>query len=135
MRQAEIVLSGSYLQYNVLCDFIFSFAESEGYSSVFTDTLQLSIKEAFVNAVKHGNRERDDLTVSCTLTIAANMLQASIRDCGKGFNPDDLPNPTDPGYLLKPTGRGLFIIRSIAEIIGLERDNDGSTLLLRYIPY
>ena len=135
MINSEIVLSGIYSEYSVLYDFIMSIAEREGYSNVFIDDLQLSIKEAFVNAVKHGNRERKDLSVTCSFAIAANSLTVSIRDCGKGFNPDDLPSPASPWGQLKRSGRGVHIIRSVAEIIGLERDKDGSTLMLRYIPY
>ncbi|NMW19227.1 MAG: ATP-binding protein [Chlorobiaceae bacterium] len=135
MKCFEIELSGRYSQYNVLYDFIKSIAEREGYTLSFIDELQLSMKEAFVNAVKHGNRERDDLTVSCTFHLTAHLLQVSIRDCGKGFDPYSLPNPTDSSYLFHPTGRGVHIIRSIAEIIALESDTDGSTLLLHYIPY
>ncbi len=135
MKRFEIELSGRYSQYNVLYDCIMSIAEKEGYTHAFIEGLQLSMKEAFVNAVKHGNRERDDLTVSCTFTVTAHSLQASIRDCGQGFNPFSLPNPTDSGYLLRSSGRGVHIIRNIAEIISLECDSDGSTLRLHYIPY
>jgi serine/threonine-protein kinase RsbW len=135
MKCSQIVLSGGYSGYNALYDFIHSFAESEGYSNVFMHDLQLSLKEAFVNAVKHGNREQGDLTVCCTFVVEPNSLRVSIRDCGKGFDPEDLPNPVRPGYLLKPSGRGVYIIRNIAEIIGLEHNSDGSSLMLRYIPY
>ena len=135
MIRSEIVLSGGYSGYNALYDFIMSIAEMEGYSTLFTDSLQLSIKEAFVNAVKHGNRERDDLPVTCSFEVEANSLKVAIRDCGKGFNPDGLPNPLDRRDLLQQSGRGVHIIRNVAEIIGLECDNAGSTLMLRYICY
>ena len=135
MKRFEIELSGRYSQYNTLYDFIKSITEREGYTQAFIDGLQLSMKEAFVNAVKHGNRERDDLSVFCTVIVTEHSLQVCIRDCGKGFNPSSLQNPTDSRYLLHPTGRGVHIIRSIAEIITLECDNDGSTLRLHYIPY
>jgi len=135
MIRSEIVLTGGYSEYHALYDCIFSIAEREGYSNVFTADLQLSIKEAFVNAVKHGNREKSDLTVTFSFVIATNSLTVSVRDCGKGFKPDDLPSPASPWGQLKQSGRGVHIIRSVAEIISLERDNDGSTLMLRYIPY
>jgi anti-sigma regulatory factor (Ser/Thr protein kinase) len=135
MIRSEIVFSGGCSGYMALYDFVMSIAESEEYSNEFIDALQLSIKEAFVNAVRHGNRDRDDLTVTCSFEVAVNSLKVSIRDCGKGFNPDDLPNPCDTPDLLKKSGRGVHIIRSIAEIIGIECDADGSTLMLRYIPY
>ncbi|MEI6757967.1 MAG: ATP-binding protein [Chlorobium sp.] len=135
MKRAEIVLPGRYSAYTALHDFVVTFAESQRYSAIFQYALQLSLKEAFVNAVRHGNREEEHLTVTCTLTAEANSLLASIRDCGAGFNPLEMADPTEPQNLLKPSGRGLYIIRSIAEIIALECSGDGSTLQLRYIPW
>ena len=135
MIHSEIVLSGRYSQYTVLHDFLISIAEREKYSDLFIESLQLSLKEAFVNAVKHGNREKSDLTVTFSFVIATNSLTVSVRECGNGFNPDKIPDPSDALNLLKQSGRGIHIIRSVAEIISIERDNDGSTLMLRYIPY
>ncbi len=37
-----------------------------------------------------------DLTVSCYSDRFAESLLASVRDCGKGFDPDALPDPADP---------------------------------------
>ena len=135
MKRAEIMLSGGYSGYFTLNECIGSFAEGVGYSKLFVDALQLTLKEAFVNAVKHGNRERDDLAVSFTLTAFADMLLVCVRDCGTGFNPDELPSPLDSRNLLRLSGRGVYIIRSIAEIISLERDRYGSVLTLCYLPY
>jgi len=131
----EIVLTGGDSQYNAFHDFIASFAASQGYSAQFSHDLQLSLKEAFINAVKHGNRERDELSVSCSLCFEVNMLLATITDCGEGFNPEELPDPLDPHNHFQLSGRGVYIIKSIAESINVERSRDGSTLMLRYIPY
>jgi serine/threonine-protein kinase RsbW len=135
MKRTDIVLRDKYSEYDVLHKFIVSFAQSEGYSDLFLEGLQLTMKEAFVNAVKHGNREQDDLSVSCSLTAVQEMLLVSVRDCGKGFNPDDLPNPLHSRNLFRLSGRGVHIIRSIAEIIAIECDGNGAVLKLRYHPY
>ncbi len=135
MKQFEILLSSDYSEYSELKKFIMVHVEGLGYSNQFIDGLQLSIKEAFVNAIKHGNREQHDLAISCKVTLTKDLLQASIRDCGKGFNPYDQPNPAEPGNLLKLSGRGLYIIRSFVEKMCVTVDDDGSTLMLHYIPY
>lgn len=134
MKQADIVLPGLYSEYESLRKFISSFAQDEGYSGQFIDGLQLTLKEAFVNAIRHGNKEQSDLTVSFRLIAEESSLLVSVKDCGKGFNPDELPNPVDLQNMFKLSGRGIYIIRSIAEIISLENELDGSTLTLRYIP-
>jgi anti-sigma regulatory factor (Ser/Thr protein kinase) len=135
MKRSDIVLQGKYSEYDALRGFIALFAQREGYSDLFVEELQLTMKEAFVNAIKHGNRERDDLSVSVSLIAFSETLLASVRDCGKGFNPDKLPNPIDPRNLFRLSGRGVYIIRSIAEIIAIEHDGEGSVLTLRYCPY
>jgi serine/threonine-protein kinase RsbW len=135
MKQAEIVLPDNYSGYEALSEFIVLFARKEAYSPLFLDRLQLAMKEAFVNAVKHGNRERRDLVVSCIFTVLGEMLLVSVRDCGKGFNLDELPDPVDSMNLFRLSGRGLYIIRSIAEAIAIERDGDGSVLKMLYRPH
>ncbi|MEI6847819.1 MAG: ATP-binding protein [Chlorobiaceae bacterium] len=135
MTYDEIVLPSRYSEYPALYDFINSFSEQEGYSSLFVDDLQLSLKEAFVNAVKHGNQERDGLTVSCSLSAKGKLLFASIKDCGNGFDPDQLLNPVDPRHCLLLSGRGVYIIRAVAEIISFEHCKDGTAMILRYITH
>ncbi len=135
MKHTDIVLPGLYSEYESLRRFISLFAESESYSTRFIEGLQLTLKEAFVNAIRHGNKEQGDLTVSIRLIAEERTLFASVRDCGKGFNPDELPDPVTSGNLFKLSGRGIYIIRSIAEIVGIESDLDGCTLTLRYISY
>lgn len=135
MSHHEIVLSGEYSQYTRLHSFIASFAAIKGYTPSFLDALQLSVKEAFVNAVKHGNREDHALTVTCALSIDGAFLDVYITDCGKGFDPDTVADPLESSNLLKLSGRGLCIIKSVAEIIKVECNEDGSTQMLRYIPY
>jgi serine/threonine-protein kinase RsbW len=135
MKRAEMVLQGGYSGYEALHGFTALFAEGEGYSNLFVEKLQLAMKEAFVNAVKHGNRERSDLSVSCVFTVIEEMLLVSVRDSGEGFNPDELPNPLDSRNLFRLSGRGIYIIQSISEAITLERDQDGSVLTMLYHPH
>lgn len=135
MKRAEILLPGGYSAYGALDEFIASFAKSEGYSNLFVEKLQLSMKEAFVNAVKHGNKEQDDLTVSCVFTVLEDLLMVTVRDSGTGFNPDKLPDPVDHMNLFRLSGRGVYIMRSIAEAITHARERDGFVLTMRYCPY
>ncbi len=135
MEQVTLTLPSKYSDYERLQAFVASFTDYQQYSQAFIDGVQLSIKEAFVNAVKHGNGEQAALSVTCSLMIQGGRLLASIRDCGEGFNLDSLPNPCELQYLQKLSGRGIAIIRSLAEIVTLEHDVAGSTLTMRYIPF
>jgi len=123
--------------YNTFHNAIFLFAEAQGYSSGFLGTLELTLKEAFVNAVMHGNRDRGELPVIVLFrpVSAGKCLEVTVRDCGAGFRPDDLPDPTSPHLLLKTSGRGVYIIRRYAEIVNVQTDSSGFSLTLRYTPF
>ncbi len=129
---AEIVVMSSYAEYAAIHRFIDAFFCGERYSARFGESFQLAIKEAFVNAVRHGNRELEDLSVGLSLSSSSGSLFARVTDCGNGFDPDAIP---DPRLHQNLCGRGLFIIRSIAEIIGLERTAGSFTIRLRSTPF
>ncbi|MEI8032149.1 MAG: ATP-binding protein [Chlorobiaceae bacterium] len=131
-RCAKIVTRSSYGEYAAVHQFLEAFFCRERYSSRFSERLHLAMKEAFVNAVRHGNRGVEDLSVGLSLSASAASLVASITDCGCGFDLEAIPDPRNHAQL---SGRGIFIIRSIAEIIGLERTSRSFTMLLRSTPY
>jgi anti-sigma regulatory factor (Ser/Thr protein kinase) len=135
MEQVTLTLPSRYSEYERLQAFVASFTDCRRYSQAFVDGVQLCIKEAFVNAIKHGNGEQEALSVTCSLMMDEGRLRVSIRDCGQGFNLDALSNPCEKEHLQKLSGRGIAIIRSLTEIVTLEHDGNGSTLTMRYIPF
>ncbi|MEX0714804.1 MAG: ATP-binding protein [Pirellulales bacterium] len=74
--------------------------------------VHLALEEALVNAIRHGNRcdSSKRVHVSCKLSVC--RLWVEIRDEGAGFNPDDVPDPTDPERLEVPSGRGIMLMRA-----------------------
>jgi serine/threonine-protein kinase RsbW len=49
------------------------------------------------------------------MQIDDKKISFSIRDEGKGFNYNNLSDPTAPENLLEPGGRGIFIIKHLAD--------------------
>ncbi|NTW63941.1 MAG: ATP-binding protein [Chlorobiaceae bacterium] len=139
MNVCSLLLQSKAAEYEVLRTVLRTFGEIEGYSEGFLALLELSMKEAFVNAVSHGNKSREELFVEFAMRADFSgeqlILEAEISDSGSGFSPEQLPNPTLECFLLRTSGRGLYIIRSIAEIVGVEVSDGRSTLKLRYFPY
>jgi serine/threonine-protein kinase RsbW len=132
MKHAEIVLTGGYAAYPELHGFIDTFASEMRYSSRFTDNLHLSLKEAFVNAVMHGNRESVELPVTCMLSACGHHLQASMTDCGDAFDPDALPDPCGTAVFMQLSGRGVHIIRSMADFAVIGHGGKGKSIRLHY---
>jgi serine/threonine-protein kinase RsbW len=73
--------------------------------------LLLSITEAVTNAIKHANKYDVNKKVQIDVLLEGNLLTLKIKDEGTGFDPEAIPDPTEPENLLKDSGRGLFLMR------------------------
>ncbi len=139
MNRYELVLSSSIEECRKLHDFLAVMSDIEGFSEPFASELELVIKEAFVNAVRHGNSHTPDAVVRINfhlvIEFGARVLFAEICDSGKGFSVYEIADPTLPEMLMKASGRGVFFIRSYAEIVRQQCDEEGCRLLLRMMPY
>ncbi|MBM3779649.1 MAG: ATP-binding protein [Acidimicrobiia bacterium] len=93
----------------------------------------LAVRESVVNAILHGNcgdvEKRVVVEFSYLQEDAATGLAISVRDEGCGFDPDSLPDPLAPENLLKPSGRGIFLIRSFMDEMVLRRVPGGGSEL------
>jgi serine/threonine-protein kinase RsbW len=79
--------------------------------------LVMSVREAVVNAILHGNREEHDKRVLIEVDLEGSEFVVRIEDEGDGFDLDGLPDPTAPENLLRPSGRGIFMMRQFADSI------------------
>lgn len=75
----------------------------------------IAVREAVINAMKHGNRLDPSLKVDVVFSVKPNRLLATVRDEGEGFDPSATPDPTNPENLLRATGRGLLMIRAFVD--------------------
>jgi serine/threonine-protein kinase RsbW len=74
--------------------------------------VHLAVEEALVNAIKHGNQLDASKTVKVVCKVNRDRTWIEIEDEGRGFDPDDVPDPTDEANLEIPSGRGLMLMRS-----------------------
>jgi serine/threonine-protein kinase RsbW len=86
----------------------------------------ICLSEAYTNAFKHGNNNEIKLTFS----QEDDSFEFSVEDGGNGFNFNELPDPTDPLNIEKETGRGLFIIKSLADDIHF--NDKGNCIFLKF---
>ena len=76
--------------------------------------IRLSLDEALVNAVKHGNRMDDEKKVFLKLTADHRKVTVEIKNEGEGFNADHIPDPTGSN-IKKNHGRGVFLMRKFMD--------------------
>ena len=105
--------------------------ENIGIDMVRFLNFQIAVSEALVNAIVHGNKESSDKKVQVKITENDNSLNIEIIDEGEGFNPETLPDPTDQENLLKESGRGIFIIKSLVDYYSLLNTGGGMRIELR----
>jgi serine/threonine-protein kinase RsbW len=75
----------------------------------------MSVRETVTNAIQHGNKLDLNKKVDIHFEIAPDQISISVRDQGKGFLADSVPNPLDTDNLLKPSGRGIFYVRTFMD--------------------
>jgi serine/threonine-protein kinase RsbW len=93
-------------------------AELEGRNFDQEDifAVHLALEEAFVNAVKHGNRMDAGKTVAVDYSVDADKVEICITDEGLGFDPAKVPDPRCGENIYKTSGRGLLLIRSYMDL-------------------
>lgn len=90
----------------------------------------IAVTEAVNNAINHGNQNNPNKFVDIEFQNANKKLIFSISDEGTGFNYNDLPDPTDPANIGKAGGRGVFLMKNLADSI--EFLQNGKTVLLSF---
>jgi len=90
----------------------------------------IALTEAVNNAIHHGNSLNPAKNVSLGYEAKENRLIFVVSDEGPGFDYQNLPDPTDPQNLEKPHGRGVFLMRALADEV--EFSNSGSTAALAF---
>lgn len=91
--------------------------------------IDLAVREAVTNAVKHGNKMDENKNVTISFTNSSEAFVITVIDQGEGFNPVDVPDPTDPQNLLKTSGRGIFFMRNFMDEVGWAQLPEGGTIV------
>ena len=94
----------------------------------------VAVRESVSNAIKHGNAGDAGKRVFVEFTpvepFHAGGLVIRVRDEGPGFDPACVPDPLAPENLLKPSGRGIFLIRSFMDEMVIRPAREGGMEVL-----
>ncbi len=90
----------------------------------------MAVREATVNAVLHGNEYDPARMIDVTFENTGADFVFKITDEGRGFDLDHLPDPLAPENLLRGTGRGIFLIRSLMDEVHFRQLHPGTELTL-----
>ena len=89
-----------------------------------------ALREALANAVRHGNGQDPNQDVRVFFTIESATVTIRVEDEGEGFEPADIPDPTAPENLLRPSGRGIFYMRQFMNRVEFGPTPTGGTAVV-----
>ena len=93
--------------------------------------LLVASSEAVNNAVQHGNKHDPAKNILIDVDYVGNELTVSIQDEGGGFDPTNLPDPLLPENLLKPSGRGIHIMKSLMDNVSYNFTPRGTKIIMK----
>jgi serine/threonine-protein kinase RsbW len=129
-NRIEVVI-GSALEYLDLIQTITdSITRMMGFEEDSAHWIGMSVRESVTNAIQHGNKLDQGKRVEIRYEVDPDQLSISVRDQGIGFQVESLPNPLAPENLLKPSGRGIFYIRSFMDKVEFRTPSQGGTEII-----
>jgi serine/threonine-protein kinase RsbW len=130
MKQVKIQIPSLVENIRVVESFIDNSKDTFQIEDDIYGNIMVAVTEAVNNAIRHGNKFDKDKNVYLSLYVEPQQLKFEIEDEGTGFNYDNLDDPTAPENLENPGGRGIFLIRHLADEV--EFTKEGRRVLLTF---
>ena len=89
----------------------------------------MAVREAVANAIQHGHQQDPEKRVEIEFGYDHREVTIIVKDEGPGFDPESLPDPRSPENLMKPSGRGIFFMKSFMDEIDYSFLPEGGTVL------
>jgi serine/threonine-protein kinase RsbW len=99
-------------------------------SEDYYGNILVAITEAVNNAIYHGNQANPKKNIDIFFKSFPDHVSFIVKDEGTGFNYSNLPDPTNPENIEKPNGRGVFLMRNLADNVSFE--DNGSKVVLDF---
>jgi serine/threonine-protein kinase RsbW len=82
--------------------------------------IEIALREALANAIIHGNHQdrRKHVHVSCR--CEPDEVSIAVKDEGKGFDTNNVPDPTAPENIRSVHGRGIHVIKALMDEVRFE---------------
>ena len=93
----------------------------------------VSVMEAVNNAIIHGNKSDEKKFVDIKIILENSSMSVTVEDQGQGFKPTDVPDPTEPENIEKVNGRGVYLMRRLADEIKFNKKGNSVTMTFKHI--
>ena len=92
--------------------------------------LMVSLTEAVNNAIVHGNKSQTARKVRVRCELLPGWVLLHVLDEGGGFRPDKVGNPLTKENLLRESGRGIFLMKTLMDRVEFDVGRSGTEVRL-----
>jgi serine/threonine-protein kinase RsbW len=128
-RSFELTISSRLEEMRAVHELIGQAVKEYGIQDDLAHWIELTISESMINAIQHGNKSDPDKEATLRISSTGDAIEIIVEDQGCGFKLDKIADPTDTANLLKPSGRGILIIRSFMDEVDLSQREGGGCRL------
>jgi len=114
-EKIDLELPSDLTLMNAVLEYLLDRVAKLGLIQIEQSNLFVALDEAFVNAVRHGNRNDTSKLLRVTAELSAHEAIFTVEDEGDGFDVRAIPDPRDPANLFKSSGRGVLLIYNIMD--------------------
>lgn len=126
----KIKIQSDIKNLNIVESTIDNITSDAGISQESYGKILIAVLEAVNNAIMHGNKSDKSKNVLIDFSIKEKDLNISVTDEGPGFDPDKVPDPTKPETIELINGRGVFLMKRLADEI--EFNSKGNSVKLKF---
>jgi len=130
-NSCSIIVDSKAAALNDVCNEILSKLQEHNFDKDDVFAVHLTLEEAFLNAVKHGNKNDPAKKVKIDYSVSSEKVEITITDEGAGFEPESVDDPRFGNGLYEPGGRGLLLMNSYMDIVKYNEQGN-SVYMVRY---
>jgi len=116
----RVVLKTNFDSLRIVEEIIEKVSEEQRLPEDSFGNVLIAVTEALNNAIIHGNKHDEVKSVVLEVCDSGSTITFSVKDEGDGFDFNNLPDPTAPENIEKPNGRGIFLMKSLADEVIFE---------------
>jgi len=116
---------------SMVIDYLLDRVTKLGLIRLERSNLFVALDEAFVNAVKHGNKHDQTKLLRITAELSREEAIFTVEDEGSGFDVSEIPDPCDPANLFRTSGRGVMLMYNIMDKVEYNAQGNRVTMTKR----
>jgi serine/threonine-protein kinase RsbW len=112
-----------------------SLAKLKGFPEDRIEDLKTAVAEACINAIEHGNRMNEKLSIGVVISAGEDELEVKVIDDGKGMNRQQAKPDIDKKMHGEedPRGMGMFLIQALVDEAEWVAGTDGKSSYVRLV--